>query len=170
MRRTSRLALLPLLLILFSITCAHAKSRVAASPPAKTATEQEVLRDFERILDLWRDGNYDLLFERTGDVREGKESFARKLASAPRRPACCWEKMQQATVSLTGERAALVRARLGFEGNVSGTEFVTRGIKLKKEQGVWTMSQSELFSLAEVSKKRKAYKYLPIQPGNPPSP
>jgi hypothetical protein len=163
MRRTTLSALFSIVLILLSIFPAQGKSRSAAGEPAATATEQEVLRDFEQILDLWRDGNYDLLFERTGDGREGKESFARKLASAPRRPACCWEKMQQATVSLTGERAALVRARLGFEGNVSGTEFVTRGIKLKKEQGVWTMSQSELFSLAEVSKKRKVYKYLPIQ-------
>jgi hypothetical protein len=166
MRRPSLPALL--LIIVLSTLPAQAKSRPTAAQPAGTATEREVLRDFEQILDLWRSGNYDLLFERTGDGRDGKEAFARKLAAAPRRPACCWEKMQEVSVSLSGERAALVRARLGFEGNVSGTEFVTRGVKLKKERGVWTISQSELFSLAEVSKKRRVYKYLPIQPGNPP--
>ena len=160
MRRTLPLAFL---LLMLSIIPAHAKSRGTKAQPADAATEQEVLRDFEQILDLWRDGKYEQLFEHTAEGRDSKELFAKKLASAPRRPACCWEKMQEVRISLTGERTALVRARLGFEGNVSGTEFVTRGIKLKKENGTWIISQSDLFSLADFSRKRKLYKYLPIQ-------
>lgn len=158
-----RIPLLALLLILLSLAPAQAQSRKAPAQPPGGAAEQEVLRDFEQILDLWREGNYDRLFERTAEGREGKELFAKKLAAAPRRPACCWEKVQEARVTVTGERAAQVRARLGFEGSVPGTEFVTRVVKLKKEHGVWTVSQSDLFSLAEVSKKRRVYRYLPIQ-------
>ncbi|HBG05345.1 MAG: hypothetical protein A2075_25180 [Geobacteraceae bacterium GWC2_58_44] len=161
MRPISRLALL---LIILSVLPAQARSRTSPTQSKSSSTsEQEVLRGFEQILDLWRDGRYDELFEKTADGKEGRELFAKKLASAPRRPACCWEKMQDARVSLKGERAAVVRARLGFEGSLPGTVFVTRGIKLKKEEGFWTISQSELYSLANVSKKRTVYKYLPIQ-------
>jgi hypothetical protein len=159
-----RIALLALLLVVLSALPAQARRQThAAQPRAATGGEQEVLRDFEQILDLWREGRYADLYDRTSGGKEGKERFAKKLASAPRRPACCWEKMQEARVSLKGDRAATVRARLGFEGSVPGTEFVTKGIKLKREDGVWLISQSELFSLAELSKKRARYKYLPMQ-------
>lgn len=156
-----RVSLLALLLVALSIIPAQARNRVVARPA--TGTEQEVLRDFERILDLWRDGRYADLFERTSGGKESAEQFAKRLSSAPRKPACCWEKMQNAQVSLKGERAAAVRARLGFEGNVSGTEFVTKSIKLKKEDGLWIVAQSDLFSLANLSKRKVRYKYLPIQ-------
>ena len=122
-----------------------------------------MLRDFEQILNLWRDGRYAELYERTSGGKEGKEAFARRLAAAPRKPACCWEKMQDARVSMKSDRAASVRARLGFEGNVSGTDFITKEIKLKRGADAWMISQTELFSLSNLAKKRTRYKYLPIQ-------
>jgi hypothetical protein len=158
---------LPLVLLLVLVTALPAQARRNShSAHARTsgAGEQEVLRDFEQILDLWRDGRYADLYERTSGGKEGMERFAKKLASAPRKPACCWEKMQEARVSLKNDRAATVRARLGFEGSVPGTEFVTKGIKLKRENSFWVISQADLYSLADLSKKRARYKYLPIQP------
>ena len=139
----------------------HAKQTQTRTP---TSDEQGVLQDFERILDLWRDGRYADLYERTSGGKGGKELFAKRLAAAPRKPACCWEKMQEARVSLKNERAATVHARLGFEGSVSGTEYVTKGIKLKREDSLWVISEADLFSLANLAKKRARYKYLPIQP------
>jgi hypothetical protein len=159
-----RIYLIPLLLLVLNILPAEATSRSKSAPPVNaTVTEQEVLRDFEKILDLWRDGKYNDLFERTGTGRESREHFAKKLESAPRKPACCWEKMQEARVSVKSEREAMVRARLGFEGSIPGTDYVTKAIKMKKEDGVWLISQSDLFNLAAVTKKRAKYKYLPIQ-------
>jgi hypothetical protein len=155
------------LLALFLIALTALPSQAArrnGHPRTPTGGEQEVLRDFEQILDLWRDGRYAELYERTSGGKDGKERFAKRLASAPRKPACCWEKLQEARVSLKNDRAATVHARLGFEGDVSGTEFVTKGIKLKREDSFWVISQSDLFSLANLSKKRARYKYLPIQP------
>ncbi|MBJ6725433.1 hypothetical protein [Geomesophilobacter sediminis] len=131
---------------------------------AQGDSEARVLQDFERILDLWRDGKYAELYERTLiPGRESREQFARRLSAAPRRPACCWEKMQNAKVSFKGERAAVVKARLGFEGGVSGTEYVTKGIKLKKEDEVWMISQTDLFALGNLVKKRTRYRYVPVR-------
>jgi hypothetical protein len=159
-----QISLFALLLILLSSIPLHAGSLTKPAPSQNGATsEQEVLRDLETILDLWRDGKYDDLFERTAGGKDSRELFTRKLVSAPRRPACCWEKMQDTQVSLKGEQVAMVRARLGFEGSIPGTVFVTKRIKLNKEGGLWTISQSELFSLANLSKKRTVYKYLPIR-------
>ena len=162
MRRTSLLYLLLALLTALPIP-AHAGKRAPAASQTSAASEQEVLSQFEQILDLWRAGRYDDLYQRTNGGRDSKETFAKKLASAPRKPACCWEKIQEARVSLKDERKALVQARLGFEGSLPGTQFVTKGVNLKKEEGVWTISQSELFSLADYSSRKRTYKYLPIQ-------
>ena len=159
-----RISLLALLLIVLLVPPAQARRQKQAQVPTPTGSEQEVLRDFEKILDLWRDGRYADLYERTAGGKEGKERFAKTLAAAPLKPACCWEKMQEARVSLKSDRSATVHARLGLDGNVSGTEFVTKGVKLKREDNVWVISQKDLFSLANLSKKKTRYKYLPIQP------
>jgi hypothetical protein len=158
---------LPLLLLV--LLCAaspdqSAQARRQATPRPSTGGEQEVLRDFETILDLWRDGRFGELYERTSGGKGGKEGFAKRMAAAPRKPACCWEKIQQARVTMKGEDAATVHARLGLEGGVSSTEFVTKGFKLKRQDTVWQISQADLFALASLSKKRARYKYLPIQP------
>jgi len=163
------MSLLTLLLIISPFAPAPAADARSAKDSTRTAgtanstaTEQEVLRDFDRILDLWRDGRYDDLYQRTAG-KGSREQFAERLAAGTRKPACCWEKMQEATVSLKGPRAAVLRARLGFEGGMSGTEFVTGEIDLKKGDGFWTISRSELMTLAKVSNKRARYKYLPMQ-------
>lgn len=128
-----------------------------------------MLRGLVEILDLWRDGRYDDLYGRTSGGSDGKESFSRRLSGSPRRPACCWEKLQEAQVSLKDGHKAVVHARFGFEESLPGTRFVTRGISLKKEHGVWTVSRSDLLSLAAYSKKRRSYIYLPApSPGSAP--
>jgi hypothetical protein len=157
------LPLLTLLLLCSLLPTAPAQARRQATPRPATGGEQEVLRDFETILDLWRDGRFGELYERTSGGKGGKESFAKRMAAAPRKPACCWEKIQQARVTLQGNDAATVHARLGLEGGVSATEFVTKGFKLKRQDTVWQISQADLFALASLSKKRARYKYLPIQ-------
>ena len=162
MRRFS-LLVFSLLLIACSALPAQARRQKQVQFQSPSGGEQEVLRDFEKILDLWRDARYAELYERTSGGKEGKERFAKRLALAPHKPACCWEKMQEARVSLKNDRAATVRAKLGFEGNVSGTEFVTKGIKLTRVENFWVISQSDLFALANLSKKKVRYKYLPIQ-------
>ncbi len=115
----------------------------------------EVKRGVEEILDLWRDGKYGELYERTvASGKKTKEQFGKSMAAAPLRPACCWEKMQEVKVSVQGDSKATVRAKLGFEGGGT-TEFKTRSFKLVKEEGAWRVSQQDILSLAEAKKTKR---------------
>jgi hypothetical protein len=114
----------------------------------------EARQGFEQILDLWREGKYDAVYERTvSSGKETKERFSAKLAGAPLKPACCWEKMQDVTVSAKGDSAVMVRAKVGLEGGMK-SESKTRSFKLVKEDGVWKMSQTDILTLSGAAKKK----------------
>ncbi len=107
------------------------------------------------ILELWRNGNYDELWRRTASTgRHSKESFIGRLEAAGRRPACCWEKLQDITVTAADDRKATVQAKVGLEGNGISTEFVTKRFKMVNEDGLWKLSMSDVLSLAENGKKK----------------
>ncbi len=134
---------------------AHARTVQPVDPQVAA----EAQRSLEEILDLWRDGNYAALHERTSARgRESREGFARKLAHGSRRPACCWEKLQDVTVSARSGSAVAVRGRFGLDGGPAGTEYATRSVRLVREDGVWKASQADLLSLA--SEKRKRYRHV----------
>lgn len=115
----------------------------------------EARKGFEQILDLWRDGKYGELYDRTtGSGKETRERFAVRLAEAPLRPACCWEKMQDVTVSAKHPDWVTVKARIGLEGGI-GNEYKTRSFKLVKEEGVWKVSRSDILALSGGAKKIK---------------
>ena len=117
----------------------------------------EARQGFEQILDLWRDGKYGELYERTiKSGKETKEHFIARLGAAPFKPACCWEKMQDVRISGEKGNKVTLRARIGLEGPGSG-ESVTRSFKLKKDDGVWLASRKEILALAGVSKKKKRF-------------
>ena len=121
------------------------------------ALQAEARQGFEQILDLWRDGKFGELYERTiSSGKETKERFVARLAGATLKPACCWEKMQDVRVSAKKENAVMVRAKVGLEGG-GGTEYKTRSFKLVKEDGVWKISQSDILALSGGSKKKKRH-------------
>jgi hypothetical protein len=141
--------LLGLLLLLILMPALPAAARESAND---AEVRQEVLRGFEEILDLWRDGNYGALYDRTSGS-ETRETFASRLRNAPLKPACCWEKMQGATATVKGASSATVKATLGFDGP-GNTGYKTKSFKLRKEGEFWQISRSELLALAEARKGR----------------
>lgn len=113
----------------------------------------EARRDFELNLDLWRDGRYQELSGRV--VLSGsltREAFSERLANAPLRPACCWEKIQEVRVSIRGDQLATLSARLGFEG--PATTYKTKSFRLVKEDGLWRVAAADLLSLGETKRKK----------------
>jgi len=121
----------------------------AGTAPAGTTAEVEVRRDFEAVLDLWRDGRYGELYERTYVTgRQSRESFIRRIATAGLRPACCWEKLQEVKVTAADGEKATLYARVGLESAGTATEFCTRSFRLRREDGVWKAAASDIISLA----------------------
>jgi hypothetical protein len=120
--------------------------------------KSESKKGFEEILDLWRDGNYGELYERTliGGT-ETKESFARRMAKAYLKPSCCWEKMQDVSVIVKGPSSVVLRARLGLDAP-GEMEYKTKSFKLYREDGIWRIAKTEIFALAEAKKPKKAHR------------
>jgi hypothetical protein len=149
-----------LAILLMSVLVMVITSPVQGKTPYLTEAElqTEVQQGFEQILDLWRAGKYGDIYERTiSSGKETKERFVERLADAPLKPACCWEKMQDVKVTVKGDSAVLVRARIGLEGSVETTS-KTRSFKLVKEDGVWKISQADLLALSGAVKKKSPYK------------
>jgi hypothetical protein len=122
--------------------------------PQRQEAQTEPGRGFEEILDLWRDGKYDAVYERTiPSGKQSRESFVTKLSSADRKPACCWEKLQDVRVTEQDGRQATLRAKVGLEGKDGSTDFSTREFKLRKKDGVWKAAASDILSLSGKGKK-----------------
>jgi hypothetical protein len=116
--------------------------------------QKEAAKGFEQLLDFWRDGRYDELYDRTFGGGESRERFAARLAAAPLKPACCWEMMQDVKVTAGKGNRATLNARIGLEGGVNG-DSATRSFRLIKEDGVWKASRSEIISISGAKKKKK---------------
>jgi len=115
----------------------------------------EAVRGFEEMLDLWRDGKFEELYNRTLiSGKETKESFVSRMSSARLKPSCCWEKMQDVGVSVRNGSSVVIKAKLGLDAP-GEMEYKTKSFKLYKEDGVWRIAASELLSLAEAKKKGK---------------
>ncbi len=149
MRKLAVLLVLTMVVGLFTPVMAENSYQSAGDVQA------EARQGFEQILDLWRDGKYGELYERT--IRSGtetKERFAARLDSASLKPACCWEMMQDVQVTVKKENVVTLRARIGLNGAGTG-EYKTRSFKLIKEDGVWKVSRADILSLSGATKRKR---------------
>jgi hypothetical protein len=143
------------ILLIPVLMCGLAWPVSAKTPhPQRQEAQSEPGRGFEEILDLWRDGKYDAVYERTiPSGKQSRESFVAQLSSADRKPACCWEKLQDVRVTEQDERKATLHAKVGLEGKDGSTDFSTRQFKLRKKDGVWKAAASDILSLSGKGKK-----------------
>ena len=147
-----------LILVLLSGSVAPVPAKTHHSQRQETRTEP--VRGFEEILDLWRDGKFNELYDRTiPSEKQSKESFIARLSSSDRKPACCWEKLQEARVTSQDERKLTLHAKVGIEAKDGSTEFITKQFKLQQEDGVWKVSMSDITSLAGSGKKKTRKHY-----------
>jgi hypothetical protein len=117
-----------------------------------------VTKEFERILDLWREGNYGELYAHTlVSGKDTKESFARKMSAARLKPSCCWEKMQDVSVMAKSPTSVVIRAKIGLDAP-GEMEYKTKSFKLIKEFGEWRISRSDILALAEAKSPKKSRK------------
>lgn len=119
----------------------------------------EATKGFEHILDLWRDGKFGELYDRTLiNGKDTKESFARRMSGAKLKPSCCWEKMQDVSVMKKSSTAVVIRAKIGLDAT-GEMEYKTKSFKLMKEFGEWRISRADILSLAEAKSSKKSRKH-----------
>lgn len=115
----------------------------------------EAERGFAEILELWHSRKFDELYGKTlSSGKQTKKSFVGRLSAAPHRPACCWQQLQDVAVTVKNDDSVVVRAKIGMEG-IGDTEYRTGSFKLRKQDGVWRISRSDILSLAGSSKKKR---------------
>ncbi len=147
-----------LLVTLLNFSFFYVPSLAPSAMARENLPTSEITRDLERTLDLWRNGRYGELYERVAESgSHTKEYFVAHLAAAPRTPTCCWDKLQEVTVTSRDERRAKLHGKFGFDTG-SGVEFMTRGVTLKKEDGIWKMKMSDLLALSGKGKKSRGGK------------
>ncbi len=149
-----RRLLLFLTALLLIVACA-APSMAKTLYQSEEELKSEVRRQFEEILDLWREGNYAALYRRTTGGRESKETFAKRLAAAPRKPACCWEKLQDPEIAIVSDTMATIYGKVGLEGT-DQTTHQTRTFTLTRNGDTWQVSRSDILSLSGAGKKKRA--------------
>ena len=153
-----------LVMLLFLAVFALSLPRPAAAkrPVADVESLQAAaVRDFEEMLDLWRAGNYGELYNRTLiSGKDTRESFSNRMAAAPLKPSCCWEKMQEVSVSVRSPTSVVIRARLGLDAP-GEMEYKTKSFKLNLEDGRWRIARSEILSIAEAKKAKGSRKHRP---------
>jgi hypothetical protein len=136
------------------LLCGFTEAAATAGPET---VDIQVRRDFETILDLWRDGRFADLYDRTYAAgSRSRESFLRKMSVADRRPACCWEKMQEVKVAVPSPDNATLHARIGLEKTGTETEACTRSFRMRREGGIWKASLSDILSLAGTPRKKSS--------------
>lgn len=125
------------------------------SSVAQEQVKAEARRGFEEILDLWRDESYEALYHRL--VHSSGSDFSKfsdQMNHSGRKPACCWERLQDVTTIFLDRRRVDISAQLGIEVEGMGTRFVTRSFHLVKEDGVWKIPEVDVISLAEPNMQR----------------
>jgi hypothetical protein len=152
MKRLIILLLLAVFALSVPLTAAAGK-QVADAEALKAAA----VSDFEAMLDLWRAGNYGELYNRTLiSGKDTRESFSKRMAAAPLKPSCCWEKMQEVHVTVRSPTSVVIRAKLGLDAP-GGMTYKTKSFKLNLEDGQWRIARSEIQSLAEARKAKRSH-------------
>jgi hypothetical protein len=145
-----------ILLILVLMAGLGVSAQARFNHPQQQETLTDPVRGFEEILDLWRDGRFSELYERTIPAgNQSKETFIARLSVSYRRPACCWLKLQEAGVLTQNGLKATLAAKVGLEAKDGSTEYITRRFKLQQENGVWKVSMSDITALSGKGKKRR---------------
>jgi hypothetical protein len=115
----------------------------------------EARRGFEEILDLWRGESYEALYYRLAhSSRSDFGTFADQMNHSGRKPACCWEKLQDVSTTFVSQTRVDLSAKLGIEVEGVGTRFVTRTFSLVKDDGIWKIPEADVISLAEPNMQR----------------
>lgn len=144
-----------LMLLLASSFCSVCSAREVSSSAGGDEIKADAERGFVEIIALWYSKNYDGLYDRTiSRSSMTRKAFAGRLASAPFKPACCWKQVQDVRVTAKNDENVTVHAKIGLEGR-GDTQYRVMSFKVRKVNGVWRISRSDILSLSGARKKKQ---------------
>lgn len=109
-------------------------------------------------LDLWREGRYEQLYDQLSHRgKTSREQFVARMRNSARRPACCWQKMENFKVLNEKRTEATVHVKIGLEGTPSPVESSSRDFKLSHDSQTWKMRLNDVLDLAGVSGKKSRH-------------
>ena len=136
-----RLVLLAILLFLvFGLVNVTAAKR--GKPPADNIDETKRLseRDFDSIINLWKDEKYDELYgygTLSSHVRISKEGFIRGMRQKKFKLMCCGYAAREINVIYKSPTVVYVKAKMGYENHLNKEAFRHETFRLVFEEGKW---------------------------------
>lgn len=128
---------------------------ITAVPSIASEPVSVLEQSMSETLDLWREGRYEQLFERLAHRgKTSREVFVKKMRETIIRPACCWQKMENFKILNEKRTEATVYVKVGLEGTATPADSSTREFKLTHQEGIWKMQLADVFSIAEVTRKK----------------
>jgi hypothetical protein len=126
----------------------------AASPPAfQPAEVWPVEAAFREALQLWADGQFEVLWERgllSSRYRVSREVFVRGMRHRVIKPTCCWGRLHAVRVHPQATDEALVEAQIGVDVKMLGTTDVRSMIAfLRREEGVWRVTLEDFLTMPD---------------------
>lgn len=146
-------------------------------PPVSARTDTSTIENvMSLILDLWREGKFEQLYERLTNrgsttkelfldkmgVNTYKSPYVDKQKGIPsRRPACCWQKIENFKVLSANGNEATISVKIGIEltlfykdssmrsreSESISSEYITREFKFIHEGDSWKMQLSDFLNL-----------------------
>jgi len=139
-----------LFFMVFSLADISAAKR--GKPPADNIDETKRLseRDFDSIINLWKDEKYDELYgygTLSSHVRISKEGFVKEMTQKKFKLLCCGDAAREIEVIYKSPTVVYVKARMGYKNHINKEAFRHETFKLVFEEGKWRTDIMQILKL-----------------------
>ena len=131
---------IPLLFMVFGLADISAAKKAKQPVVDKDEIKRLSERDFDSIINLWRDEKYEELYEYgtlSSHVRISKEGFIRGMRHKKFKLMCCGDAAREIDVIYKSPTVVYVKAKMGYKNHLNKEAFRLRpsGLYLKEENG-----------------------------------
>jgi len=146
-----RLVLLAILLFLvFGLVNVTAAKRGKTPSVDADETKRFAERDFDSIINLWRDEKYEELYDYgtlSSHVRISKEAFIRGMKQKKFKLMCCGDAAREIDVIYKSPTVVYVKAKMGYKNHLNKEAFRHETFRLVFEEGKWKTDIMQIMKL-----------------------
>jgi hypothetical protein len=113
--------------------------------------EGDVTESVKRVLSLWKEGKYGLLYDEYGDQKSrisvNREKFEQRMTERGLKLASSWETIRDIKVEVKSATLAYATVKMGYKPSKGGdTKFRTETYRMSLEKGAWKISLTKILS------------------------